>query len=88
MVEKILKSTENSSSKHTRGAVFCLYSVLCAEWLHLVCSKSQREDNSVDECQNFPSGKFGSVRWGVDLEPKLCCFKSSGHWKVREEMGH
>lgn len=83
VVQKILKSM-NSSSEHTRGAIFCLYMVCFAQKGYIWSVAKARERKTLDECQNFISGRFGLREGGIALESKLCCLKSSGHWKIRE----
>lgn len=72
MVQKILKSMENSSSEHTRGAGFCLYMVCSAQSGYIwVGAKAREEDSLDDEYQNFISGRFGLVRRGSRLLTKV-----------------
>lgn len=88
VVQKILKSMENSSSEYTRGARFCLYILCFAQSGYIWFGAKARERKTLQ--MNVRISLVGGLAWwegGVDFWPKLCSFKSSGHGKVKE-MGH
>lgn len=66
---------------YQRCKILFVHSVLCSKWLHLVWSKSQREEDSPDECQNFISGRFGLVRRGSRLLTKVVQLQEQWTWE-------